>query len=98
MTKEQYEQQLLDGCFGVLRGELAADLSDAELIRCLAPCVAGDNLVPLMQRYRDGGGSIPGRRLDKDDTELLKLMGRPLPHWATAHQATQPTQQELFAA
>lgn len=98
MTKEQYEQQLLDACFGVLRGELAADLSDAELTRCLAPCVAGHNLVPLMQRYRDSGGTIPAKRLDHHDTELLKLMDRPLPYWAFAYQAPQPTQHELFAA
>jgi hypothetical protein len=95
MTKEEYEQELIDCCIGRLYCELAKDLSDAELTRCLAPCVAGHNLVPLMQRYRDQGGDIPPKTLDRHDAELLQLMGRNLPYWATLPM---PTQQELFAA
>lgn len=95
MTSEEYEKGLIDRCFGVLRGELAEDLSDAELTRCLAPCVAGDRLVELMQRYREGGGLIPSRALGSDDLNQLRLMGKDLPYWAGQRQ---PAQQDLFAA
>jgi hypothetical protein len=93
MTREQYEQDLINRCLGLLRGELAEDLSDAELTRCLGPSVAGDRLVPLMQRYREQGGVIPSCELDRDDIELLGLMGRRLPYWAAK---AEPAQRSLF--
>lgn len=93
MTREQYEQDLIARCIGLLRCELASDLSDAELIRCLSPTVAGDRLVPLMQRYRDRGGVIPAMQLGRDDIELLGLIGRQLPYWAAKQE---PAQHSLF--
>lgn len=93
MTREQHEQDLIARCIGLLRGELAQDLSDEELTRCLGPSVSGDRLVPLMQRYRDQGGVIPPYELGPDDIGLLRLLGRPLPYWAAI---SQPAQQSLF--
>ena len=40
---------------GRLNAEMARDLSDAELERCLLPCVMGRKLVPLAKQMRDAG-------------------------------------------
>jgi hypothetical protein len=98
VTREQREQQLIDASLGVLHSHLAIDLSDSELDRLLGPCVCGPQLITIMKNWRNQGNVIPTVRLDWDDTELLKMLGRPLPYWALAYQAAEPCQHELFAA
>lgn len=47
--------ELAEALTGKLCAEDCADLSDAELMRCLVPCVSGHTLVPLAKSLRDSG-------------------------------------------
>lgn len=80
--REKRQAQLIEAAFGRLHAELAQDLSDAELTRCLGDCVSAHLLIPVMQEQRELGVTIPLRTIDEDTAEALRRSGLPFPSWA----------------
>ncbi|MBA4291055.1 hypothetical protein SAMN05216370_0145 [Pseudomonas peli] len=80
--REKRRAQLVEAAIGRLHVELAHDLSDEELSRCLGNCVGAHQLIPLMQEERERGLTIPLRTIDPDTAEALRSAGLPFPSWA----------------
>lgn len=55
-----WAERHVDAIRGRLAAERARNDSDAELDRCLSPCVGGNRLVPAAQLLRDAGVALVG--------------------------------------